>query len=485
MTKNETNATGDNELPIYNLKAVVQETGLKPDTLRAWERRYGLPEPQRTPSGHRLYTKRDVATLKWLIERQDEGLIISRAVALWHDLSREGADPLERIPLAPQSAGSTGKAAMALPPVVLPVPGQPNALVELKNQWIDACLRFDERSAEQLLHAAFALFAVETVCTDLIQQALADLGHGWYEGRVTVQQEHFASSLAMRRLETLLTATPAPTRGGRILIGCPPHESHTFVPLMLSLFLRRRGWDVVYLGADVPVVSLESTVDAAAPSLVVLSAQQLHTAASLLEMARLLQSKRVPLAYGGLIFNLAPEVRTTIPGHYLGPSLAGAVDRVEELMIAPYARPSARPVSHEYVQALHHFREHRAAIEAEIWHSLEESGVPQANLADANMGLGRGIDAALALGDIQHLSADMEWIRGMLVNHNRLPAEAVDEYVSAYARAAAHYLGEPGRVVVQALTKLAAMPLSTFAPNGNLISSERSKRSAIRSQRRN
>ena len=85
------------DLPIYNLKAVVQETGIKPDTLRAWERRYGLPEPQRTASGHRLYTERDVATLKWLVARQDDGLTISRAVALWHELRRQGNDPLEHV----------------------------------------------------------------------------------------------------------------------------------------------------------------------------------------------------------------------------------------------------------------------------------------------------------------------------------------------------------------------------------------------------
>ena len=87
--------------------------------------------------------------------------------------------------------------------------------------------------------------------TSLIQQGLAEIGEGWLRGSVTAQQEHFASALAMRRLETLLAATPAPTRNGRILVACPPHESHVFAPLMLSLFLRRRGWDVVYLGADV------------------------------------------------------------------------------------------------------------------------------------------------------------------------------------------------------------------------------------------
>ena len=69
--------------PVYNLKAVVRETGLKPDTIRAWERRYGLPEPQRADSGHRLYSQNDVNMLKWLISRQDEGMSISRAVVLW------------------------------------------------------------------------------------------------------------------------------------------------------------------------------------------------------------------------------------------------------------------------------------------------------------------------------------------------------------------------------------------------------------------
>src|SRR5688572_24436423 len=81
--------------PIYNLKAVVQETGLKPDTLRAWERRYGMPEPDRTQGGHRLYSQRDIEVLKWLISRQGEGMTISRAVDLWQRLNQDGHDPLQ------------------------------------------------------------------------------------------------------------------------------------------------------------------------------------------------------------------------------------------------------------------------------------------------------------------------------------------------------------------------------------------------------
>ena len=88
--------------PTYNLKAVVQETGLKADTLRAWERRYNLPRPQRTPSGHRLYSDRDIEILKWLVLRQEEGLSISRAVALWRRLESEHPDPL-KVPMQSSS----------------------------------------------------------------------------------------------------------------------------------------------------------------------------------------------------------------------------------------------------------------------------------------------------------------------------------------------------------------------------------------------
>ena len=73
--------------PTYNLKVVIQETGIAADTLRAWERRYNLPTPKRSPGGHRLYSKRDIEIVKWLIARQNEGLSISRAVDLWNELN--------------------------------------------------------------------------------------------------------------------------------------------------------------------------------------------------------------------------------------------------------------------------------------------------------------------------------------------------------------------------------------------------------------
>ena len=82
------------DTPTFNLKVVLKETGIAADTLRAWERRYGLPMPDRTPGGHRLYSQHDIETVKWLMSKQSEGLSISRAVYLWNEIIASGQDPL-------------------------------------------------------------------------------------------------------------------------------------------------------------------------------------------------------------------------------------------------------------------------------------------------------------------------------------------------------------------------------------------------------
>jgi DNA-binding transcriptional MerR regulator len=170
-------------VPTYNLKAVVIETGLSPATLRAWERRYGLIQPQRSSGGHRLYSEHDIQMLKWLVEKQKEGMSISNAVELWRSLEKIDQDPLQQIHAPAQMTGAGG-----------------SFLDDLRNEWITACLAFNEQAAVQLLGQAFAIAAPEVVCSEILQKGLAEIGERWYAGKVSVQQEHFASMLSMRRL---------------------------------------------------------------------------------------------------------------------------------------------------------------------------------------------------------------------------------------------------------------------------------------------
>ena len=435
--------------PIFNLKAVVQETGLKPDTLRAWERRYGLPTPQRTDSGHRLYSQHDIDVVKWLMERQQEGLTIRRAIDLWHQLEREQGDPL-----AVQEAAAP--APFAAPLSHLDATGDTN-VAELRREWVHACLQFDEQRADHTLSQAFALFSAETVCTHILQRGLAEIGEGWHSGRVTAQQEHFASALAIRRLEALLAGTPAPYRAGRIIVGCPPEEEHTFVPVMLSLLLRRHGFDVVYLGANIPLRSLEATVAAAKPKLVILAAQQLYTAASLLEMALLLEEHRIPLAYGGLIFRTIPELTKVIPGHYLGDHVDSTLQAIEQIMLNPKVHHAVRPRDDAYVAAHDYFRQHQADVEASLWRRLADTDMPHRRLDAANAILGRNIRAALLLGDMDFLSPDLEWIENLLVNHFQMPADMLNRYLEIYYEAARDNLDARGDIIVMWLAQVAGI----------------------------
>src|SRR5215216_6226211 len=126
--------------PAFNLKVVLNETGLAADTLRAWERRYGLPAPNRTAGGHRLYSQRDIETIKWLMKRQAEGLSISRAVDLWNEQIGSGTDPL---------AGLTQEGSISRLAAPIQYRAPDTTLDTLREQWIAACMEFSESAAEQ------------------------------------------------------------------------------------------------------------------------------------------------------------------------------------------------------------------------------------------------------------------------------------------------------------------------------------------------
>jgi DNA-binding transcriptional MerR regulator len=420
--------------PIYNLKLVVHETGIKPDTLRAWERRYGLPNPARTAGGHRLYSQRDIEIIKWLLARQREGLRIRRAVELWHSL--EGASPEFHQP------------STVAPPTVEVAE---SSVEELRQAWVAACLAFNERQAEQVLTEAFALYPPEKVCLDVLRGGVAHIGEKWYAGHASVQQEHFATALAIRRVEALLLAAPAPTRSGRIVTACPPEEEHSFGLLLLTYLLRRQGWDALYLGPNVPIERLQIVTRTAKPSLIISVALQLHTAATLLEMARFLQQEAVDLAFGGRIFNRLPVLRDRIPGHFLGASLEQASQSVGVLMVAPRPSPAREPVPGAARQVLAHYREHQLLIEADLVR-LRPDLLSKTWFATATRELARNIAAALTLGDIALLDDDIDWLEGMGQGDN-VPIEVLEDFLRAYYRAAVIHLDPGGTVVLDWLAR--------------------------------
>jgi len=418
--------------PAFNLKAVLRETGLAADTLRAWERRYGLPTPQRTAGGHRLYSQYDIETIKWLIARQAEGLSISRAVDLWNEQTASGSDPLAA--LAPTSmvlAQST--------PANLPAD---TTLDALRSDWVGACMNFSEIQAEQALNKAFSMFPVEAVCVEVLQKGMSAIGKLWYENRASVQQEHFASGLAMRRLDALLSASPAPTRPQTVLVGCPPTEWHTFTPLLLALLLRRRGLNVIYLGANVPADRFAETALQVKAHLVILVAQTLNSAAHLQHAALALTSQNVNVGFGGRIFNLRSSIVDFIPGHYLGRSLDDAVTEIETMLKSKQKATALKVASQEYVAALQGFNAKRAHIESTLKLNILPLSIGPEEIDASIQHLGNNIAAALQFGDMEHLSEEMEWLKVLLNSYNR-PRQELVAFMEGYSHAVdAHINGQ-------------------------------------------
>jgi DNA-binding transcriptional MerR regulator len=422
------------DAPAFNLKAVVRETGLKPDTIRAWERRYGVPKPRRTSGGHRLYTQRDIDLLKWMNARQHEGLSISRVVDLWKGLEAEGKDPFQ------VTSHNLLQQAVSL--------GDVGELLNLRQAWVQACLNYDEPRAEYALTQAFALFPLNNVVLDVLLRGLAEIGEGWYRGAVTVQQEHFASALAVRRLQSLIAASPPPTRSERIVLACPPDEQHTVSLHTINLLLRRHGWEVIDLGADVPLDRLEAMAASLRPQLLIASVQHLLTAQTLQALALNLARLKIPLGYGGGIFNRLPELRHRIAGHFLGEDLNELPGAVQTILHDPRPLPEVIATPREYVSALEHYGERLPLIEAEVLGAVEPNTRTLLSQAGANNYLAQYLTAALALGDLEFLDSDLGWIRGLLSGH-QLPDAALHGYLQVYLAAAQKHLDQRGALIIE------------------------------------
>ncbi|MCS6773191.1 MAG: MerR family transcriptional regulator [Anaerolineae bacterium] len=348
--------------PVYNVKAVAQQTGVSTATLRAWERRYGVPSPPRTEAGYRLYSARDVAIVRWLKTQIDSGLSISHAVQLLHVL--EGR--YSREDFVPEGSE------------------QPASRQRLHDDIVAAAVEFNEEQIEQSLSESFALFSVEDVCVGIIEPALATIGELWHAGEISVSVEHFLTNIVRRRLLAIMAALPSPIHEARVVSACAPQEYHEIGLLMISLFLRRQGYGVTYLGQNIATARLWEALEKTRPSVLLLSASGLIAAANLLDLVRELRARGyvdLRIAFGGQIYRRLPHLVRCVQAVFLGENAREAVARLKDLLSnaagLPEAHNLALPVedceagTHELVSAL---RITQPAIVADMLHRAQSNG---------------------------------------------------------------------------------------------------------------
>ena len=231
--------TDDRALRIGELS---KRTGVSPELLRAWERRYGLLRPTRSAGGLRLYADADLERVRLMQRHLAEGLAAAEAAAA-----------VSRAPVAQ---------AASLPALSWP---------SLREELADALDGFDEPRAQAALDRLLAMTTLETLLGEVVLPYLRELGERWARGDAVIAQEHFATAVLRGRLLGIARGWGVGI-GPTAVLACLPGEHHDLGLLAFGLALRARGWRIVYLGPDAPVSTVGDACSRLEPDLIVVSA---------------------------------------------------------------------------------------------------------------------------------------------------------------------------------------------------------------------
>lgn len=334
------------DFPIYSIKAVAHMAGITEPTLRAWEKRYSILTPQRTESGHRRYTRRDIYRVIWLKNRLEEGMSISQASALLQTqpensllegMETELKPSRNGIGTKPSNGRRNGGNGHSLESLKT---SEVRSMEVLVDELLSSLLEFDETRADQILAEAMGLYSPESVCIDIMQPVLTEIGERWMRNEITVATEHFASNICRTRLNSMLDSMPVIKEGPLVLAACGPHEFHEIGIVITTLFLRRHGRRVIYLGQNVPALDLEKDVRRLKPAMVTFSASRTETALILaqeikpvIEHVRANWLPDLIFAYGGRAFIEEPGLHDLFTGQvYLGDDARQSINLIDQLL---------------------------------------------------------------------------------------------------------------------------------------------------------
>jgi MerR family transcriptional regulator, light-induced transcriptional regulator len=281
----------------YNIKAVSTILGIQPGTLRAWERRYQIIAPVRNESGHRLYTEQHLNILKWLIEKVDQGFTISQAVAL---LDKQELEENEH-----HSSEQKDRTQM------------------ISDDLLKALLSFDETKAHELINQSFSVYTIDKVVIDILGSLLVRIGDLWENGEITTAHEHFATSILRSRIGIIMHSFPHNGILPKVVAVCGPGEWHELGLLIFTLYVRRKGFEVIYLGSSIKENDIDIVLDEVNPKFLFFSCTLLENVDNLLSLVTSLKNERSDLVIGMggyAVDHLSKELKTEFDEHIVGQS---------------------------------------------------------------------------------------------------------------------------------------------------------------------
>ena len=274
---------------------LARRTGVPETNLRAWERRYGLLDPDRTTGGFRLYADEDVARVQAMQAHLEQGVAASDAARLALGAARTSeAPPTE----------------------------------ELTRSLVRALELLDDVAAQATLDRVFSVLSVEGAVRDVLLPAMSGIGDGWEADDGVVAREHFATNLVRGRMLGLARGWDL-GGGPRALLACAPEELHDLGLIAFGLALRERGWRVTYLGPSTPFATLAEATSLVDPTLVAVSASAPDRLADAEGQLRTIAAGR-RLAIGGP--GAGPGLAERVGAEYLA---GDPIDAAETVSVKP------------------------------------------------------------------------------------------------------------------------------------------------------
>ncbi len=251
-----------------SIGAVSKATDIPVETLRTWERRYGFPRPQRAASGHRRYSSSVVPHLK----------LISHAISKGHrpvNVVGESMETLKVLLDLTQSPDVIEEAVSSAPRDVEPFeperPIAPTIATQVIDGWMEATMRLDADQLRTSLESTWYRVGAMPFLDQLLSPFLSQVGQAWFDGRIAVLHEQFASNQLRKFLSEQWRPLSERARGPRVVCTTLPGEYHAIGLHMVSVVVAMLGCQVVFLGIDTPLGTIADSMRKSGADAVLLS----------------------------------------------------------------------------------------------------------------------------------------------------------------------------------------------------------------------
>ena len=290
---------------VYPIRTVSQLTGVNVITLRAWETRHGLINPERKESGHRLYTREHIDLINRVVGLLDRGIRIGQVKAFL-----ESGKSQEDISSGKQDGHDTWRRYL--------------------EGMLGAVIQFDEMALDVVYSEALSHYAISTVTERLLKPLMIELGKRWGSGLGTVAEEHFFGFYLRNKLGARFHHRTINENGKKLLMACLPGEQHLVGLLLLALAMNESGFCPVVLGANLPLAEIPAAAEKVGCEAIILSGVVKPGEGVLdKELPGLVAAVHVPVFIGGQVsIDYMDEVRRA-GVHALGTDINVGLQSIE------------------------------------------------------------------------------------------------------------------------------------------------------------